>query len=361
MSSGTGTCTSRTCTCPTTGSTGTAAQIFERFLDAQLDNGFIGRRLLHPTLAARDHFKPFLAQIAVLACRQSGDCGWLAGHYYERLEKYLDYWFWFCDYDKNGLPVWDSAGHTGMDNQFRRAGNDGATWCEGVDLACYLLRELRAMVVLDELLGLAGGKERHRQHAEKLGTLINEVFWHERDGFYYDRNERTGAPIAVRAVSSFVPLWLGLPSRDQAARLITEHLLNSEEFWLNYPVATWAKSEPDYYQHRLGEECSWRGATWIPTNYMVFQGLRRYGYDKAARELAYRTFELVLAENDTREFYHAETGAGQGRNPFWGWSSLGYLMPLEYELDYDPSDLARGDRAPRHGGARGDFLNGRTS
>ena len=310
----------------------------ERFLDTQVESGFIARNLVNPYL--RDQFKPFLVQIALLGYRQSGDCRWLQGEYYDRLRRYLSYWFWYCDHDRNGLPVWDGAGHSGMDNQFRRAGDNGAVFCEGVDLACYLVRELDAMTLLAEALGAAEDAREYRAHAKALRELIAVTYWHEEDGFYYDRNERSGDVIRVRTVAGFLPLWADACDKAKAERLVHEHLLNEREFWLPYPVATWAKTEPDYYQQRIEDECNWRGPTWVPTNYMVFHGLRRYGHDELARELAYRTFDMVMSENDTREFYNAETGAGQGRNPFWGWSSLGYFMPLEWEMDYDPTDPA---------------------
>jgi putative isomerase len=31
-------------------------------------------------------------------------------------------------------------------------------------------------------------------------------------------------------------------------------------------------------------------------------------------------------------------------NPFWGWSSLAYVMPLDYAARYDPTDLAAPER-----------------
>ena len=106
-----------------------------------------------------------------------------------------------------------------------------------------------------------------------------------------------------------------------------------------YPVATWSRSEPDYHQEKRGNESSWMGSTWIPTNYMVFRGLIRYGYTEIAQELADKTFELVVSEVDLREYYNGETGAGQGLSPFWGWSSLGYLMKAELECGFCHSDL----------------------
>jgi hypothetical protein len=73
---------------------------------------------------------------------------------------------------------------------------------------------------------------------------------------------------------------------------------------------------------------------------MVFHGLLRYGYRDAAKELALRTFRMALDLNaNTREYYDSDTGKGNGMNPFWGWSSLAYVMPLDYLNGYDPTDL----------------------
>ena len=42
--------------------------------------------------------------------------------YYEQLMLSIDYWMRYCDFDRNGLPVWNSSDHSGMDNQISRAG-----------------------------------------------------------------------------------------------------------------------------------------------------------------------------------------------------------------------------------------------
>ena len=147
----------------------------------------------------------------------------------------------------------------------------------------------------------------------------------------------------IKSIAGLLPLWAGIVPEQRARRLVNEHILNPAEFWLPYPLATWAKNEPDYYQERRAGECTWMGATWIPTNYMVFHGLLNYGYTDAARELADRNFQMVLQESATREYFNGETGRGQGLNPFWGWSSLAYFMPVEYQLGYDPTDLSRRD------------------
>lgn len=311
----------------------------ETFLDQQLPNGFVSRTLNIVHSRPTDQFKPFLAQTAILGSKQTGNYMWLEGRYYKRLKKYLDYWIWYKDHDKNGLAVWQGAGHSGMDNQWSRCGDDDAETNEGVDLNTYLYLEFKSMQLIAEQLSKIEDVQFYANEAEKLKRKINEELWDETDQFYYDRNERTGEFVKVQSVAAFIPLWAGIVPKERAKILIEKHLLDTERFWLNYPIATYSKKEPDYYQSIEGIECNWRGPSWIPTNYMVFQGLKKYGYKKEAQELALKSFEMALREEETREYYNAETGNGEGLNPFFGWSTLAYFMPLEMELDYDPTKV----------------------
>ena len=108
--------------------------------------------------------------------------------------------------------------------------------------------------------------------------------------------------------------------------MVGEHLLNEKEFWLAYPVASYAKTEPDYYQGSHNE-CNWRGPTWAPTNYMIFHGLMRYGFAAEAKILADRLLEMAVEKNAAlREYYDAETGLGLGQTRFWGFTALYYGM-----------------------------------
>jgi len=334
------------------------------FLKRQHRNGFVSRTLKEPR--PYQHFKPFLAQIALLGSKQRNDFLWLTENvegaenkepveggimnelnylddqsYYMRLKAYINFWFWYQDFDKNGLPVWNSSDHSGMDNQTSRSGKMNAFRFEGVDLACYLYRELISMSVLAEKLKLTEDSKMYEDRATDLIKHINEYFWDERDEFYYDRDEQTGEFVRVKSVAGFFPLFIGAASRKQAEQLVINHLTNKSEFWTDFPLPAYAKTEPDYDQDPiLHGECNWRGTAWVPTNYMIFHGLLNYGYMDIAKELAGKTFKMAFDVNKTlREYYNAETGKGKGLDPFWGWSTLAYFMPFEYELGYNPTDL----------------------
>jgi len=311
----------------------------KEFLNREQPDGYVNRSLIKQR--DRQQFKPFLAQLAVLGCKQNhDDYEWLRGNYYNRLVKYIDKWFSY-DSDHNGLPVWNSADAAGTDNQWSRAGALSSFEIEGVDLASYLIRELRAMSVIAAHLNLKEDSKAFDKHGDQVAELINLAFWDEKQGMYFDRNEKTGKRVYVKSATNFMPLFAGAATRERAKRTIHEHLLNPDEFWLAYPVASYAKTEPDYYQGSHNE-CNWRGSTWAPTNYMIFQGLQRYGYHAEARELATRLFKMALLKNSVlREYYNAETGDGLGQTRFWGFTALYYVMLLESILGYDASSLDR--------------------
>ena len=303
-----------------------------------------------------EHVKPFLAQMALLVEKATGERDWiLAEPYFSRLKRYLDYWLVEMDGDGNGLSEWMSAPHTGMDNQHERAGFWLDRFCEGVDLNCYLVRECRAFAAVASWAGQAALAAEYIATAEARAERIRALCWDEADGFFYDRNAHAGEypmsrhagwasalnsgageRIRVKTVAGFTALWAGVATPEQARRMIVEHLFNATEFWSAYPVPAMARSERwysrDFHPADLG--CDWHAKAWVPTNTMIYWGLRRYGYRGLASLVAHATHRLVQVAGN-REYYDAETGAGCGLDPFWGWSLLAHFMPYEEASDAD--------------------------
>ncbi len=325
------------------------------FLSRQEVNGFIARSVPEgggPTyFKHRTHVKPFLAQECLLCLHAEGSLAWLRHEdRYTRLKKYLRHWLEDLDVRGAGLSVWREAEHTGMDNHYERAGQWGQeeSFCEGVDLNCYLVREARAMALVAEALEIPADCAYFAAAAQRRAEAIQQWLWDPVAGLYYDFHAIKQAPIKVKYVGALLPLWSQTATPEQARRLVEEHLTNPAEFWRPYPLPALAASEPGYVEGFMPGHpttcCSWRAHTWVPANYMVFQGLRQYGYAALARELAERTFEL-FRRAPFCEYYTAETGIGTGQKPFWGWSSLAIFMMLETELGADPT------RVERHGAA----------
>ena len=183
------------------------------------------------------------------------------------------------------------------------------------------------------------------------------MLWDEEDGFYYDRRHtpdywfaKSAAVVAdvniqkwkkkdlipVRSVGAFAVLWSEVATPEQATRMVRDYLFNPKEFWTGAPVAALSRSCPWYTTTKYSSDigCGWRANAWIPTNYMIYHGLRYYGMKEYASLLAHYTTKLVR-ENGNREYYNSETGEGCGLDPFWGWSLLGHFCEFENTLEKD--------------------------
>jgi neutral trehalase len=208
---------------------------------------------------------------------------------YEPLERYLE---WFCrerDRNGNGLLEWhkdeESAqchcGESGYDNspRFDHPGLDDA-----LDLSCYVANEMRLLAQIGRRIG-AEAADDWQQRGDDLARRINELLWDEQRGMYFDRRD-SGEWVAIKTTAGFMPLWAGVASPKQAARLV-EHLRDEREFATPFPVPTVAADEPTH------SDDMWRGPTWINTNYLIFRGLVDYGFREEAAALREVTMRQI--------------------------------------------------------------------
>ena len=133
------------------------------------------------------------------------------------------------------------------------------------------------------------------------------------------------APRQSPAVTVAALAPLALPDLPEAIgrRLVEEHLLDPERFWLPVPPPSVSAADPSFTikdTGRLRIRRYWRGPTWINTAWLLWLGLMRLGYAEPAEALAERIGATVAAQG-LREYYHPFTGAGMGAVDF-GWSTL---------------------------------------
>ncbi|MFR7733428.1 MAG: MGH1-like glycoside hydrolase domain-containing protein [Collinsella sp.] len=110
-----------------------------------------------------------------------------------------------------------------------------------------------------------------------LVRKINELYWDEEDGFYYDVDVVTKKPCRVKTIASFWPLLAGAASPEQAARMV-EHVKRADGFGGELPWPSLARSDRDF-DEKTGNY--WRGAVWLPTAYMATKALEGYGYARS--------------------------------------------------------------------------------
>jgi hypothetical protein len=165
-----------------------------------------------------------------------------------------------------------------------------------------------------------------------MKTLINEKLWNEREGFYFDRNW-DGSFSPRKAASNFYPLTARIPDARRAAQLI-RHLLDPKEFWGEYILPSISRDDPLFKEQQY-----WRGTIWPPTNYLVYQGLKAYGFDAVATEFAQKSLDLFLRSWQNfqlcPENFDSRTGEAGGQR-YQSWGPLFALIALEEYLDFTP-------------------------
>jgi hypothetical protein len=159
----------------------------------------------------------------------------------------------------------------------------------------------------------------------------------------YDQRAGLFRPIALPhphrppAVTWVALSPLALPDLPEAIgrRLVEEHLLDPERFWLPVPPPSVPATEPSFSRREstLGIKRYWRGPTWINAGWLLWLGLVRLGYFEQAETMRTR-LGMAVAAAGLREYYDPYTGRGMGASSF-AWSSL--ILEI---LEPDP-------RAPR--------------
>jgi len=135
--------------------------------------------------------------------------------------------------------------------------------------------------------------------------------------------------------SALSPLALPDLPEPLGRRLVEEHLLDPERFWLPLPPPSVPANDPSFSRREstLGIRRYWRGPTWINAAWLVWLGLIRLGYREQANVLRDGLGRAVAAQG-LREFYDPYTGRGMGTTEF-AWSALIVEM-----IDPDPRAVA---------------------
>jgi putative isomerase len=173
-------------------------------------------------------------------------------------------------------------------------------------------------------------RERAKFYREALGTL-----WDEKTGMFLNKDLHTGELSKRTSPTNFYPLLARAATREQARRMVQEHLLNPEEFWGKWVIPATPRNDPAFQDQNY-----WRGRIWGPMNFLVYLGLRNYDEPTVRAELAEKSLELFQGEWDTKhhvhENYNAITGSGDdvsSSDRFYHWGALLALMEYMEETD----------------------------
>lgn len=217
-----------------------------------------------------------------------------------------------------------------------------------------------------------------RREYDVKAALLNERYFDETDGCYYDLHAATQDPCRVLTPASFWPLLAEVAPAGRVARQI-ETLRDPAKLGGEMPIPSVARDNRNYRP----DGCYWRGGVWLPTSYMTIKALEKYGEFELAAELAERTVAGMAdvyrncEQHTIHEAYapegHAPAATRDGgpvRIDFCGWSAIGPIALLIenvigiHSIDAETMTIAlfrrklgrHGIRNLRFGGCRCDIL-----
>lgn len=143
-----------------------------------------------------------------------------------------------------------------------------------------------------------------RQKAKTRADAIQEYAWDEKEGFFRDYNFHHGVHTSVKSLAGVFPLFVGIATQEQASAAVE---VIRKDFLHPGGVVTTAIDNGQQWDAPNG---------WAPLQWVTIQGLKRYGYDDLANEVANRWTDLNKRVYDTTgkfvEKYNVESGDGLG-------------------------------------------------
>lgn len=125
--------------------------------------------------------------------------------------------------------------------------------------------------------------QRWENAALQRATAMHQYFWDERAGLFQDWNLRTNQRSNYAFATTFMPLWAGWATPEQAARVCAR----LPDFLAPGGLLTSLQTTG----------CQWDAPfTWAPLVYMASTGLAHYGHSHEASEISCRFVNLVASE-----------------------------------------------------------------
>jgi hypothetical protein len=176
-----------------------------------------------------------------------------------------------------------------------------------VTFSCILVR---ANVLLQEIAEELGERlPPEIQHAMRVAPHELETLWDDETRQYYNRNAVTGELIRVPSIGTLLPLYAcELP--EERVQALLEHLHDPQAYGTPYPVPSAPVDSPYFSELHY-----WQGPSWVNTNWLLIDGLRRNGQAGEAAALRTKTIDMV-AKGGFYEYFSPYTAEKAGAETF---------------------------------------------
>ena len=188
----------------------------------------------------------------------------------------------------------------GVRIQYKGIGYNWQSWQSGMDntprkremplfwVDAISQQALSALYIV-RLARIAGDETTEKEYQAKYDELkqkINQYYWDDEDGCYYDLREADLSKTRILTPASFWPMLAEVPSREQA-RAMVSFALQDDKLGGAVPWTSVSRDDPDFDP----DGNYWKGSMWLPTAYMGIKALEKYGFFEEADATAQAILE----------------------------------------------------------------------
>jgi hypothetical protein len=146
--------------------------------------------------------------------------------------------------------------------------------------------------------------KRMRKTEQELDQL-----WDDYTNQYYSRDFITHRLLKIPTIATLMPLYAGCITKTRAEKLV-KYLENEQVFGPAYPIPS-VPINSFWFQSKL----YWQGPTWINMNWLIIDGLKRYGFNDHAEALRENTLDMI-EKSGCYEYFDPLTGEPAGAANF---------------------------------------------
>jgi hypothetical protein len=164
---------------------------------------------------------------------------------------------------------------------------------------------------------------------DQTSKAISENLWCKKCNKFESFDLMSAEPIHTATAASFMPLFAGAASKEQAAVLY--ETINSISFCALHQGNCFTIPNYDMTKEDFDSKNYWRGPVWININWMISQGLKGYDYKEKSDAMKRDMIQLPIRFG-FHEYFDSQSGTGYGSSNF-AWTTALFLN-LVYEY-YD--------------------------
>jgi hypothetical protein len=169
---------------------------------------------------------------------------------------------------------------------------------------------IRANALLSEIAEVI-----HQKLPEQLIKSISQAasalenLWDNDNHQYFSRQFISGRLIKQPSIGSLLALYSGAISHQRAGQLV-KIIEDNQSYGLEFPLPTVPTISSWFNPNQY-----WQGPTWVNTNWLIIDGLKRYGFHDQANSLTMTTLCLV-EKSGFYEYFNPISGVARGVNNF---------------------------------------------